>query len=41
MYIQLELPDLVEFPKGFPNYWLNILFTNNRLDTYRVHAITT
>ncbi len=41
MRIQLELPELTEFPNGFPRHWLNIIFTGNRPDTYQIHAITT
>jgi hypothetical protein len=41
MRVQLELPELTEFPNGFPAHWLNIIFTKNRPDTYQIHAITT
>jgi hypothetical protein len=41
MRIELELPELPEFPDGFPDYWLNILFTNNRQTSYQVRAMTT
>jgi hypothetical protein len=41
MRIQLELPELPDFPNGFPRHWLNVIFTGNRPDTYQIHAITT
>ena len=41
MRIELKLPDLTEFPKGFPDYWLNIIFTNNQPLSYKVRAIIT
>jgi hypothetical protein len=41
MRVQLELPELTEFPNGFPAHWMNIIFTKNRPDTYQIHAITT
>ncbi len=41
MRIELGLPDLAEFPKGFPDYWLNITFTNNQPIPYKVRAIIT
>jgi hypothetical protein len=33
MRVQLELPELTEYPDGFPAHWLNIFFTKNRPDT--------
>lgn len=41
MRVQLELPDLPEFPHGFPRHWMNVIFTGNRPDTYQIYAITT
>jgi hypothetical protein len=41
MRVQLELPELTEFPNGFPAHWMNVFFTKNRPDTYQIHAITT
>ena len=29
MTFELKLPELPEYPDGFPDYWLNILFRNN------------
>jgi hypothetical protein len=30
MIFELNLPELSEYPDGFPDYWLNILFRNNQ-----------
>jgi hypothetical protein len=41
MYVKIDIPELTEYPRGFPDHWLNIIYTSNRPDTYQIHAITT
>jgi len=41
MRVRLDLPELTEFPNGFPRHWLNVIFTGNRPDTFQIQAITT
>jgi hypothetical protein len=42
MHFELKLSELPEFPDGFPDYWLNILFRNNPSTvSYQVRAVIT
>ncbi len=41
MIVRTEIPELTVYPDGFPRYWFNLTFTNNRADDYRVNAIVT
>jgi hypothetical protein len=39
--VELQLPELSEFPEGFPEYWLNLLFSGDRPKEYHIYAIVT
>jgi hypothetical protein len=41
MHVKIEIPELKEYLRGFPEYWLNVTFMGNRPENNQVNAITT
>jgi len=41
MIVEISIPELTQYPNGFPSHWLNIIFLGNRPDEYKIHAIIT
>lgn len=41
MYIHIDVPDIDEHPKGFPQYWLKRVFVNSISMNYQVNALAT
>jgi hypothetical protein len=41
MIVEIAIPELTEYPSGFPGHWMNITFLGNRPDEYKIHAIVT
>jgi len=39
MYVSIELPDINEYPNGFPEYWLNCIFNGPISTDYRVNSL--
>jgi hypothetical protein len=39
MYISIEVPDITDYPKGFPQYWLKALFVRSVSTDYQVRAL--
>ena len=39
MYVSIKIPDIKEYPEGFPNYWLNFLFGRSISTNYQVTAL--
>jgi len=41
MYVEFDLPDLSEYAeKGFPQYWLKILFIRSPSSSYQINALS-
>ena len=40
MYVSIELPDINEYPNGFPSYWHNYIFNGSISTDYRVNSLT-
>jgi hypothetical protein len=41
MIVEIAIPELTQYPNGFPSHWMNIIFLGNRPDDYKSHAIIT
>lgn len=41
MIAKVEIPEISKYPDGFPSHWLNLIFSGNRPDEYKIHAIVT
>ena len=41
MYIHIDVPNIDEHPKGFPQYWLKRVFINSISTNYQVNALAT
>lgn len=41
MYIHIEVRDIDEHPKGFPQFWLKPVFINSISTNYQVNALAT
>ena len=41
MHVKIEIPELKEYLRGFPQYWLNVTLLGNRPESHQVNAITT
>ncbi|MGM4960882.1 hypothetical protein ACT4MK_36820 [Bradyrhizobium barranii] len=41
MIVRVDIPEITNYPDGFPSHWMNIIFLGNRPDAYKVHAIVT
>ena len=39
MYISIEVPDIDEYPKGFPKYWAKSIFVSHVSSNYQVNAL--
>ncbi len=39
MYVSIELPEVTEYPKGFPQYWLKSIFARAVSGNYQVNAL--
>ena len=39
MYISIEVPEIAEYPQGFPQYWLNVLFIQTVSSNYQINAL--
>ncbi len=40
MYIEFELPEIHEYPSGFPQYWVKTLFIHSPSNRYQINALT-
>jgi hypothetical protein len=41
MIVRVDIPEITNYPDGFPSHWMNIILLGNRPDAYKVHAIVT
>jgi hypothetical protein len=41
MYIHIQVPDIDEYPQGFPSYWLKRTFINSISTSYQINALAT
>ncbi|HPF59719.1 MAG TPA: hypothetical protein P5149_03745 [Candidatus Competibacteraceae bacterium] len=39
MYISIEVPEICEYPQGFPKYWLKSMFIGTVSQNYQVNAL--
>lgn len=39
MYVTLKVPDINEYPNGFPNFWLNWYFTGSISSNFQINAL--
>lgn len=39
MYVTIEVPEIVEFPKGFPSYWVKTMFIGSVSADYKINAL--
>ena len=39
MHVSIELPDITEYPKGFPQYWVKSVFVRRVSANYQVNAL--
>ena len=39
MYVEFDVPDINEYPKGFPEYWLKSLFIQSPSERYQINAL--
>ncbi|HEY8707231.1 MAG TPA: hypothetical protein VIM34_04460 [Burkholderiaceae bacterium] len=40
-YIHIDVPDIDEYPKGFPQYWVKRAFINSISTNYQINALAT
>ncbi len=40
MYVEFDIPEINEYPEGFPEYWLKILFIKSPSERYQINALT-
>ena len=40
MYIEFDIPEIAEYPSGFPSYWLKSLFIQSPSNRYQINALT-
>lgn len=41
MYVHFDVPDVTDFPKGFPSYWLQVLFIGSITDSFQINSLAT
>lgn len=41
MIVEVNIPELTKHTNGFPSHWVNVTFSGNRPDAYKIHAIVT
>src|SRR5947209_379277 len=39
MYVTIEVPEIQEYPQGFPQFWLKSIFIRSVSSNYQVHAL--
>ena len=39
MYVSIEVPDIVEYPKGFPNFWIKSILIQSVSTNVQVNAL--
>lgn len=40
MHVEFDIPEINEYPKGFPGYWLKTLFIQSPSERYQINALT-
>jgi len=41
MIVEIAIPELTLYPKGFPDYWLNMVFRGTVSDIHKINALVT
>lgn len=41
MYVHIQVPDIADYPQGFPSYWLKRTFLNSISTSYHINALAT
>lgn len=39
MYVEIEIPEIKDYPQGFPGYWVKTLFIASVSNSYQVNAL--
>lgn len=39
MYTSIEIPEIEDYPKGFPNFWINLIFVGSVSKSFKVNAL--
>jgi hypothetical protein len=39
MYVSINVPEIDEYPKGFPQYWLKTLFISSVSSSFQINAL--
>lgn len=41
MYVDIQVPEIKDYPKGFPQHWLKVLFVGSVSFNFRINALAT
>ena len=41
MYLNFDVPDIIDFPSGFPAYWMKRVFINSVSANFQINVLTT